>query len=133
MASTFSTVGAVTRTPLGLNRSISGVSGPTSSFLGSRTKKVHPSKSFRIKAEAEIDPKKQTDTDRWKGLAYDISDDQQDITRGKGMVDTLFQAPSGLGTHDPIMSSYEYISTGLRQYNLDNNMDGFYIAPAFMD
>lgn len=102
---------------LGLNRSTSGVSGPTSSFLGSRTKKVHPSKSFRIKAEAEaeIDPKKQTDTDRWKGLAYDISDDQQDITRGKGMVDTLFQAPSGQGTHDPIMSSYEYISTGLRQ------------------
>jgi hypothetical protein len=135
MASTFSTVGAVSRTPLGLNRSTSGVSGPTSSFLGSRTKKVHPYKSFRIKAEAEaeIDPKKQTDKDRWRGLAYDISDDQQDITRGKGMVDTLFQAPSGQGTHDPIMSSYEYISTGLRQYNFDNNMDGFYIAPAFMD
>ncbi|KAA8518932.1 hypothetical protein F0562_016294 [Nyssa sinensis] len=27
----------------------------------------------------------------------------------------------------------EKISTGLRQYQLDNNMDGFYIAPAFMD
>ncbi|KAI8523721.1 hypothetical protein RHMOL_Rhmol13G0094400 [Rhododendron molle] len=134
MASTFSTVGAVTRTPLSLNRSASGVSGPTSSFLGSRSKKVYQSKSFRVMAEkSEIDPKKQTDTDRWKGLAFDISDDQQDITRGKGMVDSLFQAPSGAGTHDPIMSSYEYISTGLRQYNFDNNMDGFYIAPAFMD
>lgn len=118
---------------LGLNRSTSGVSGPTSSFLGSRSKRVHQSKSFRIKAEAEIDPKKQTDKDRWRGLAYDISDDQQDITRGKGMTDTLFQAPSGAGTHDAIMSSYEYLSTGLRQYNFDNNMDGFYIAPAFMD
>ncbi|KAF7121364.1 hypothetical protein RHSIM_Rhsim13G0077400 [Rhododendron simsii] len=134
MASTISTVGAVNRTPLSLNRSTSGVSGPTSSFLGSRSKKVYQSKSFRVKAEkSEIDEKKQTDKDKWRGLAYDISDDQQDITRGKGMVDSLFQAPSGAGTHDAIMSSYEYISTGLRQYNFDNNMDGFYIAPAFMD
>lgn len=101
---------------LSLNRSTSGVSGPTSSFLGSRSKKVYQSKSFRVQAEkSEIDEKKQTDTDRWRGLAYDISDDQQDITRGKGMVDSLFQAPSGAGTHDAIMSSYEYISTGLRQ------------------
>ncbi|KAE9461072.1 hypothetical protein RHGRI_036302 [Rhododendron griersonianum] len=134
MASTLSPVGAVNRTPLSLNRSTSGVSGPTSSFLGSRSKKVYQSKSFRVKAEKpEIDEKKQTDKDKWRGLAYDISDDQQDITRGKGMVDSLFQAPSGAGTHDAIMSSYEYISTGLRQYNFDNNMDGFYIAPAFMD
>lgn len=98
---------------LSLNRSSSGVSGPTSSFLGSRSKKVYQSKNFRVKAE--IDEKKQTDKDKWKGLAYDISDDQQDITRGKGMVDSLFQAPSGAGTHDAIMSSYEYISTGLRE------------------
>lgn len=71
--------------------------------------------SFKIVA-SDVDEKKQTDKDRWKGLVTDISDDQQDITRGKGMVDSLFQAPSGAGTHDAIMSSYEYISTGLRTY-----------------
>ncbi|XWS56609.1 hypothetical protein CRYUN_Cryun09bG0101000 [Craigia yunnanensis] len=49
------------------------------------------------------------------------------------MVDTIFQAPMGDGTHYAVLSSYEYISQGLRTYNLDNNMDGFYIAPAFMD
>lgn len=53
--------------------------------------------------------------DRWEGLASDISDDQQDITRGKGMVDTLFQAPMGSGTHHAVMTSYDYISLGLRQ------------------
>ena len=82
----------------------------------------------------EIDESKQTDTDRWKGLAYDISDDQQDITRGKGLVDSLFQAPTGDGTHEAVLSSYEYMSQGLRDYSAwDNMKDGFYIAPAFMD
>ncbi|KAI3499272.1 hypothetical protein L1887_35067 [Cichorium endivia] len=37
------------------------------------------------------------------------------------------------GTYYVVLSSYEYLSTGLRQYNLENTMDGFYIAPAFMD
>uniref|UniRef100_A0A5B7BFL7 Ribulose bisphosphate carboxylase/oxygenase activase, chloroplastic n=1 Tax=Davidia involucrata TaxID=16924 RepID=A0A5B7BFL7_DAVIN len=139
MASTVPTVGVVNRTPLSLNSSSCGGSIPSSAFLGSSVKKLNSrfshqkieSKSFKIVAEGNEE--KQTGKDRWKGLAYDISDDQQDITRGKGMVDTLFQAPTGAGTHDAVLSSYEYISTGLRQYNLDNNMDGFYIAPAFMD
>jgi hypothetical protein len=52
--------------------------------------------------------------DRWKGLGYDISDDQQDIQRGKGMVDSLFQGATGVGTQTPIMSSYDYISTAQR-------------------
>ncbi|MQL10527.1 hypothetical protein EI010_25265, partial [Escherichia coli] len=141
MAASVSTVGAVNRTPLNLNGSGGGASVPSSAFFGSNLKKVASrlpntakvsSGSFKIVA-AEIDDSKQTDKDRWKGLAYDISDDQQDITRGKGMVDSLFQAPSDAGTHYAVLSSYEYISTGLREYNLDNNMDGFYIAPAFMD
>ncbi|OIV95619.1 hypothetical protein TanjilG_23850 [Lupinus angustifolius] len=114
---------------------------PSSSFFGSNLKKVTSrlpntkvsSGSFKVVAVEEIDPKKQTDNDRWRGLAYDVSDDQQDITRGKGMVDSLFQAPQDAGTHYAVMNSYEYISTGLRQYNLDNTKDGFYIAPAFMD
>lgn len=63
----------------------------------------------------EIEESKQTDKDRWRGLAYDVSDDQQDITRGKGMVDSLFQAPMQSGTHYAVMSSYDYLSKGLRQ------------------
>jgi|TARA_B110000977_G_scaffold4297_1_gene6005 hypothetical protein len=34
---------------------------------------------------------------RWKGMDEDISDDQQDIARGKGMVDSKFQGGFGLG------------------------------------
>lgn len=82
---------------------------------------------------AEIDEMKQSEKDRWKGLAFDISDDQQDITRGKGMVDSLFQAPIGSGTHNAVMSSYEYASTTQRRFAMDNTKDGYYIAPAFMD
>ena len=81
----------------------------------------------------EVDETKQTEQDRWRGLAYDTSDDQQDITRGEGRVDPLFQAPMGDGTHVAVLSSYDYISQGLRQYSFDNTMDGYYIAPAFMD
>ncbi|KAF6151386.1 hypothetical protein GIB67_012246 [Kingdonia uniflora] len=124
---------------LSLSASSSGTSLPSSAFLGNSLKKVISSftstrtSSGSLKIVAEVEETKKPKQDKWKGLAYDISDDQQDITRGKGLVDTLFQAPSGAGTHDAIMSSYDYISTGLRQYSLDNNMDGFYIAPAFMD
>ncbi|XP_073009778.1 ribulose bisphosphate carboxylase/oxygenase activase, chloroplastic isoform X1 [Typha latifolia] len=140
MATSVSTVGAVTRVPLSLYGSSSGPSAPSSAFFGSSLKRVSsslsnakmPAGSIRAMAE-DLDESKQTDKDRWGGLAYDMSDDQQDITRGKGLVDSLFQAPSGSGTHIPIMTSHEYISQGLRQYNLDNSMDGFYIAPAFMD
>ncbi|KAG6602653.1 Ribulose bisphosphate carboxylase/oxygenase activase 1, chloroplastic [Cucurbita argyrosperma subsp. argyrosperma] len=143
MATALSTAGAVNRIPVSLNGAISGASVQSSAFLGSSLKKVNSrypnskvswGSSLKVVAVAEeIDEKKQTDKDRWKGLAYDISDDQQDITRGKGLVDSLFQAPTGAGTHDPVLSSYEYLSAGLRQYNLDNNVDGFYIAPSFMD
>ncbi|TYJ16349.1 hypothetical protein E1A91_A10G246600v1 [Gossypium mustelinum] len=142
MAAAVSTIGAVNRAPLSLNGSGAGASAPSSAFMGNSLKKVSarfnnngkaPVGSFKIEAAKEIDEDTQTDQDRWKGLAYDISDDQQDITRGKGMVDSLFQAPMNDGTHYAVMSSYEYISQGLRTYDLDNNMDGFYIAPAFMD
>lgn len=109
---------------LNLNGSCGGASVlPSSAFLGNSLKikvsskanhqnqKVCPQK---LKVVAEYDEKKQTSKDRWKGLVYDESDDQQDITRGKGMVDSLFQAPMGTGTHHAIMSSYDYISQGLR-------------------
>lgn len=130
MAAAFSsTVGAPASTP--------------TNFLGKKLKKqvtsavnYHGKSSninrFKVMAK-ELDEGKQTDQDRWKGLAYDISDDQQDITRGKGFVDSLFQAPTGDGTHEAVLSSYEYLSQGLRTYDFDNTMGGFYIAPAFMD
>ncbi|ERN08004.1 ribulose bisphosphate carboxylase/oxygenase activase, chloroplastic isoform X1 [Amborella trichopoda] len=138
MATSVASMRAINIAQLSLQGSGSGPSVPSSGFLGSGLKKINNSGSIHsrqqtgsFKVVAELDEEKQTKKDKWKGLAYDISDDQQDITRGKGMVDTLFQAPQGAGTHDAIMSSYEYISTGLRMY--DNIMDGFYIAPAFMD
>ncbi|KAK6943004.1 hypothetical protein RJ641_028381 [Dillenia turbinata] len=124
---------------LKLNGSGSGASVPSSPFLGSSLKRVSSRfnnkklSSKNLKVVAEYDETKQTSKDRWGGLAYDTSDDQQDITRGKGMVDSLFQAPMGTGTHYAVLSSYEYISAGLRQYNFDNTVDGYYISPAFMD
>ena len=144
MAAAVSTFGAVNRAPLSLNGSSGVAAVPSSTFLGSSLKKILNSRSLGINsnklgsfkilaAEKEIEETQQTDKDKWRGLAYDTSDDQQDITRGKGMVDSLFQAPQDAGTHFAVMSSYEYISTGLRTYHLDNNMGGFYIAPAFMD
>ncbi|KAL3521125.1 hypothetical protein ACH5RR_019274 [Cinchona calisaya] len=140
MAAAVSSVGAVNTAPLNLSGSGAGAAVPSSAFFGSSLKKVNSSYTapkissgnFKIVA-GDIEEKKQTDKDRWKGLAYDVSDDQQDITRGKGMVDSLFQAPTGQGTHDAVLSSYEYLSQGLRTYNYDNNMNGLYIAPAFMD
>ncbi|KAL8517527.1 hypothetical protein ACS0TY_015687 [Phlomoides rotata] len=109
---------------------------PSTNFFGNNprkgrsrgnTSKIWTTK-FKVVAEAN-----EMKHDRWKGLATDISDDQQDITRGKGMVDTLFQAPVGAGTHDVVLSSYDYITAGLRQYEFDNNMNGYNIAPAFID
>ncbi|XP_022138899.1 ribulose bisphosphate carboxylase/oxygenase activase, chloroplastic [Momordica charantia] len=143
MAASAATVGVVNRAPLSLNGSGSTTSVPSSVFFGSSLKKAVNSRivnskassgSFKVVAsDVDEDLEKQTSKDKWRGLAYDTSDDQQDITRGKGMVDSLFQAPMNDGTHYAVMSSYEYLSTGLKQYNLDNNMDGFYIAPAFLD
>ena len=57
---------------------------------------------------ADYDEDKQSNKDRWGHLATDISDDQLDIRRGKGAVDSLFQAPMDSGTHNPVMSSFEY-------------------------
>lgn len=111
---------------LSLNNSVAGISVPSTTFFGKVLKNVNAkgisipkasNRNFRsiVAQEQEIDEKKQSDKDRWKGLVMDMSDDQQDITRGKGMVDTLFQAPTGTGTHHAVLQSYEYISQGLRQ------------------
>ncbi|KAI3431841.1 hypothetical protein D9Q98_010593 [Chlorella vulgaris] len=72
---------------------------------------------------------------RWRGMDADMdaSDDQQDIARGRDMVDSLFQGfGSGIGgTHNAVLSSTEYLSTAARNFN--NIEDGFYISPAFLD
>nr|CAA71667.1 Rubisco activase [Alvikia littoralis] len=71
---------------------------------------------------------------RWAAIdaGNDMSDDQQDITRGRDMVDSLFQGPgSGGGTHSAVLSSEDYLSTASRNFN--NVEDGFYISPAFLD
>ncbi|KAJ0088152.1 hypothetical protein Patl1_31824 [Pistacia atlantica] len=133
MAASVSTVGAVNKLPLKVNGSSTGNSVPSSAFLGKSLKKVSSkisqqrifSKKFKVLSE--YDEEKQTDKDRWGGLAYDTSDDQQDITRGKGMVDSLFQAPMGTGTH------YAGTVELLLGTILTTIWNGFYIAPAFMD
>lgn len=103
------------------NGTSAGTYVPSSAFFGNSLRKVSfnatsPNiSSGNLKIVAEVDEEKQTTKDKWRGLAFDVSDDQQDITRGKGMVDSLFQAPINSGTHTAIMSSYDYISTGIRQ------------------
>eukprot|EP00250_Pteridium_aquilinum_P009043 c18405_g1_i1 orf=487-1935(-) len=108
-----------------------------SAFFGTGLKKSvvssTPSSSKPLVVRASEDETKQSQKDRWAGLAYDTSDDQQDITRGKGMVDALFQGAVGVGTQHAVMSSYEYLSTAQRNFQMDNMKDGLYIAPAFMD
>merc|ERR550537_1058602 len=69
---------------------------------------------------------------RWKGLDEDISDDQQDITRGRNMVDSLYQGFQGTsGTHNAILNSTEYLGSSKRSFS--NIEDDFYISPAFLD
>eukprot|EP00899_Mesostigma_viride_P008911 jgi/Mesvir1/18020/Mv09348-RA.6 len=87
----------------------SAVAPKASAFMGARAKvsaAKRVSKSQKMAAVAKVD--------RWK-LAADTSDDQQDITRGRNMVDPKFQGFGGMeGTHNAIMSSYDYISTAQR-------------------
>jgi hypothetical protein len=71
---------------------------------------------------------------RWKAMdaGVDQSDDQQDIGRGREMIDSLFQGGQGMGgTHNAVLSSEEYLSSAARSFN--NIEDGFYISVAFLD
>ncbi len=62
----------------------------------------------------------------------DQSDDQEDIARGRDMVDPLFQGGQGMGgTHNAVLSSTEYLSQAKSTFN--NIAEGFYISPAFLD
>jgi len=73
---------------------------------------------------------------RWAGMdsTSDSSDDQQDIKRGRGMVDDLFQGGTvgNTGTQNVVMASEEYLSQAQR--NLDNlDTSGLYISKSFLD
>ncbi|CAN6320529.1 unnamed protein product [Urochloa humidicola] len=131
------THGHGTARPPALPRSACRRNGPekaaTISVVHRGRARLPAGRSFKVTAVPDLGETTQTGGDRWAGLASDTSDDQQDIARGKGLVDALFQAPLGSGTHVPVMSSHEYISQGLRQYAFDNTVDGYYVAPAFMD
>ena len=72
-------------------------------------------------------------------ISYIFGDDsahplylQQDITRGRDMVESLYQGgQGGGGTHNAMLSSQDYLSQAAR--DLNNIEDGFYISPAFLD
>jgi hypothetical protein len=94
--------------------------GPNSAFFGSSLRnsvvaapKTDAKTGIRCEAAAEPPKKK---VDRWKHLdpRYDTSDDQQDIARGKGLVDPLFQGGFGMGTQEPVLNSLEYLTTAQR-------------------
>ena len=57
---------------------------------------------------------------------------QQDIARGRLMIDPLFQGGMGMGgTHNAILTSEDYLSQAQR--TLNNLEEGFFISPAFLD
>merc|ERR1719353_1270619 len=95
----------------------------------------------QVVAMAEKEPKRRTggkSKSKHKGRRasmdadVDRSDDQMDIARGRGLVDSVFQG-AGMqdGTHNAIMVGSDYQSDGLK--NLSNIEDGYYISPEFLD
>jgi len=101
------------------------VGGGSRALAGARLgAKVHNGTAVFMKSKSQIG--------KFRGLDEDISDDQQDITRGRDMVDALFQGAQGLdGTHNAVLSSTDYIKTSMRSFG--NIEEGYYIAPAFLD
>jgi len=72
---------------------------------------------------------------RWAGMDNDTSDDQMDIARGRGMVDSKFQGGFGLGgTQNAIMETQDYTSQGQKSFgSYDGLADDYYISPSFQD
>jgi len=103
-----------------------------SSFAGARVgAKAAP---IAVSNGSKVVMKSRSQVGRWRGLdaGQDQSDDQQDITRGRNMTESLFQGAQGLGgTHNSVLTSSDYLSTAQR--NFDNLEDGYYISPAFLD
>jgi hypothetical protein len=98
-------------------------------LLSTHPQAVAPKRAAAVVAKATPSQK-----GRWRSIdaGVDASDDQQDITRGRQMVDSLFQGAAGMGgTHNAILSSAEYLSQAAKTFN--NIEDGYYISPAFLD
>lgn len=107
-------------------------------MLGSRVGAVKPSMTgARLQAVRNggvVVMRSRSQVGRWQGMdaGQDMSDDQQDIARGRDMVDSVFQGGYGAGgTHNAIMNSGDYINQAQRDFS--NIEDGYYIAPAFLD
>merc|ERR1711904_47555 len=100
-------------------------------FCKSSSIKGHTSVSQRINI-VQLTKRSPDHKGRWRGFDEDMSDDQQDITRGRNMVDSLYQGFQGTsGTHNAVLNSTEYLASNKRSFN--NVEDGFYISPAFLD
>ncbi|KAG2482840.1 hypothetical protein HYH03_018277 [Edaphochlamys debaryana] len=86
------------------------------------------------RAQLQVVASSRKQAGRWRSIdaGVDASDDQQDITRGRQMVDDLFQGGQGMGgTHNAVLSSTDYLSAARKTFN--NIEEGFYISPAFLD
>lgn len=97
---------------------------------------IAPKTAFMGARVSSVSNGSKVEMSRWKGMDTDISDDQQDITRGRGMVDEKFQGAAGIGgTHAAVMSSTDYLSAGQKTYSRHDNIttENFYISPSFMD
>ena len=57
---------------------------------------------------------------------------QQDIHRGKGMVDSLFQGFQNAGTQNSILSSQEYLSNAARTLNNIEVRDHYCLAACLL-
>ncbi|KAK1310749.1 hypothetical protein QJS10_CPA08g00942 [Acorus calamus] len=62
---------------------------------------------------ADLKEAEQTKKDRWKGLAYDILDDQQDITRGRAWSTRSSRRPPESGL---TMSSSARMNTSTKAF-----------------
>ncbi|EFN60125.1 hypothetical protein CHLNCDRAFT_133490 [Chlorella variabilis] len=110
------------------------VTGSTAVLGGARVTRQNVSNGAFATMRRSSSSQRPSQKGRWKGMdaGMDASDDQQDISRGREMVDSLFQGGQGMGgTHNAILSSQDYLSTAQRNFN--NIEDGFYISPAFLD
>ncbi|KAF8061070.1 Ribulose bisphosphate carboxylase/oxygenase activase [Scenedesmus sp. PABB004] len=106
----------------------------STSVVGARGAGARPSLRAVTKAPLHVVSASKSHKGRWSAMdaGNDTSDDQQDIARGRGMVDELFQGWGGVGgTQNAVLSSTEYMSQAAKTFN--NIEDGFYISPAFLD
>ena len=100
------------------------------------TKRSVAPKTFFGSRVSSVSNGSKVEMSRWKGMDMDISDDQQDIARGRNMVDSKFQGAAGIGgTHNAVMSSQDYLSAGQKNYSAHDNIttENFYISPSYMD